>query len=455
MKHTSVKLVVISFSLLFIFPVQTNSLMYRDGFIYSHTGEKPFYIPEHYQQITEKLWVDKHQTVTISKDKSVYLMGFAVDIINPNLSLQNTVNRLSENLLKSENLFYDYETNLSGRYICLYKNTKQQWNIITDPNAMRPVFYTNNATILTGHAHLLALNLKKQDFTFERKQFRFDIIPANKTPFDNVFQLLPNHTLSIGAGTLKRFFPRKNRQQIKKQEAIDFLISSISNAIKGVVIQQKNLLLSLTAGYDSRTTLSIMLLNNIKPDACYTYFKHGSDQDIIEAKNICKILHISHITIPSNYHSDQKDFEAKNALAKNSHLDWIGLPDSDVLAMRALLGSQNYLNINSNIPETWRWFIGKNGNVIASHMINEYLPSNKELFNYFPSLLYYIEQRVHPWITHHWVKTDIAFDTFSPYNCRKIIEIMVSIPTDYEKADDIHTAIMKKAQSIYHCFTDF
>lgn len=427
--------------------LSANPYLYPLGFFYSESTSRPFYVPSHYKEVNPHLWVDKNQEITFSDNQSVCLIGFCIDLKNPSFNRKTIVNELERELCVSEERFHQYGDFLCGRYVCFYKEKNGSCKVVTDATAMRPVFYDRSAKMLASHAHLLAINLFQKQTAFKRIFYSHSDFPGDKTPFAGISLLIPNRSLEIGSGKTERFFPRGPRLSLSKEQVVSQLITYVGAALKSVQNnQKKRLLLALTKGFDSRTTLGIMLLNNMKPDACYTYKcqKPGSLEDVKVSQAACTRLEIDHYTVEEKNIDRSADLE--KALLVNSHYDFPHLTDTLVANFVATFPKGLFLNINSNIPEIWRWYIrlGK------EHVVGKYAQlfelNKKTIFNYPITSMYYWEQRMSPWLTHHWIKTDVAFDTFNPYNARAIISTMLAIPLDYPFACDIHEEILIKAQ---------
>ena len=251
----------------------SNEYLYKRGFLYSQN--QPYYVPSTYDKIGDNLWVDKSQRVTFSDDKHCLIIGFCVDIQKPELTMESIANELAKALEDSEEQFREIEQFLCGRYVIFYKTKDNIDLLATDATGLRPVFHDKQASLITSHAKLLAINIQKKDISRDQRILYFDEQdPCRRTQFEGVYQLNPNTSLELGSGKMHRIFPYQNVGSISKHEIVQHLVSMVGGAIKGLIQNQaKPLLLSLTAGYDSRATLSIMLLNNIKPDLCFTYIR--------------------------------------------------------------------------------------------------------------------------------------------------------------------------------------
>ena len=74
-------------------------------------------VPKNFTKIGENLWVDKNVTYAISKDQSVALIGFSVDVRTPRMNMQDQAENLAEALATSETAF-SYRMRLYLWQIC-------------------------------------------------------------------------------------------------------------------------------------------------------------------------------------------------------------------------------------------------------------------------------------------------------------------------------------------------
>ena len=154
-----------------------------------------------------------------------------------------------------------------------------------------------------------------------------------------------------------------------------------------------------------------------------------------------------HITI-----TEQKKIskELQEAFCINGRYDYGLFTDGMIAGFVEKFSLTKYLNLNANVPEIWKGEgVQKEQFNFTIQWVKEYLKlfvhDQKALFDYPLNSISYWEGVEHPWMTDHWVKTDVAFETFNPYNCRKLINMMLSIPLDYKDTKEIHREIIKRA----------
>ena len=425
-----------------------NEYLYTKGFLLA--TENPAYIPKQYKRVDSCLWVDESQRITLSDNAQCCIIGFCVDIRAAESNLQVIANRLAEALFVSETEFHREGDFLCGRYVIIYKTKDGARHVVTDASGFRPVFHDGKGKIVASHAKLVAVNIKSHTLMDNRVQYYDESDPTRSTQYEGVFQLNPNKSLEFGSGQMERFFPYENRKSLSKQEMVAQLTDMISMAMKGLVQNQtKPILLSLTAGSDSRTTLSIMLCAGIKPELTFTYVKpgNGSGHDNEAAEQLCTKLGLKHVCVDSTKRPTQR--KIKEALRNNCQFCFEDLPDQIVSNMTRHFTKDCYVHVCSHVTEVWRWFNAQadrnegRGPSFVKKAIGIGL-DRESLFDWPLSSMAYWENRLNRWLTDSWICTDVVFDTFCPYNCRKIIGMMLSAPSDFQDTQEVHDLLIER-----------
>jgi hypothetical protein len=426
----------------------SNELLYTKGFLLA--TDKPAIIPEHYRQVDSSLWVDDSQLVTLSQNGQCCIIGFCVDIRFPEANLHIIANQLERALALSESDFHREGDYLCGRYVIVYKTKEGARHVVTDASGFRPVFHDAQATVIASHSKLVAINIKSRVSRDLRVLYYDENDPTRSTQYKGVFQLNPNKSLELSTGHMERFFPYGCRDSLSKQEMANQLTNMVGMALKGLILNQsKPILLSLTGGADSRTTLSIMLLTGIKPELTFTYVKpgNGSSQDNAIATELCAKLGLKHVCVDSSEHPIPRTI--KKAFWENCQFRFEDLPDQIVSNIALRFPKGQYVHVCSHVTEIWRWFNGRGDREIS--MSNKFVQKaaaigldRENLFDWPLSSMVYWENRLNRWLTESWVYTDVAFDTFCPYNCRKTISLMLSTPSDFQSTQEIHDLLIEK-----------
>ncbi len=433
----------------------SNELLYKRGFLYSETD--PYYLPSHYTKIREHLWVDKDLLTNISTNGSCVLLGFCVDVDSPYTKPNQIVENLSKKLLHSETAFFDYSDQLSGRFIIIYNDKSNKIKFLTDAIGFRPVYYSSENTMLAGHAKLLAINIHKEQFKNDIRQKRITSLTCKIaiTQFSSVFQLDPCYNYELFTGKKKLIFPRGPNTPIKFSESVKEFERLISNALIGLTHNQnKPILFSLTAGKDSQTTLEILLRNNLlrKINQCYSYRYDNpskrplrnlknNDLDITEAQKLCDIFKIPYIICEP--YSSRIDQQFQNAFTSNSKYFFKDLTDNMLAGVYQLFSKSNFIHLNSNVTEVWKSHVRKDS-IKTKKYYNQYKNQMKnlgydvtEMSGYSYPAFNLMRRQMSRWMMDTWSATDIVFDTFCPYACRKVIKLMLRTPLDFKDAVEV------------------
>ena len=156
-------------------------------------------------------------------------------------------------------------SDLSGRFVLLllYKETVYIFN---DAGGLRSVYFTkNNNKIFIGSqpgifSRFFELEKTKNYFEFvDSPYFKNNVdfsLPGGVTLYKNINHLVPNHYLNLTTFKRYRFWPTEKI----KPKPFDKTIDEISELFRNLLFaanKQFKLSLPLTAGYDSRTILSL------------------------------------------------------------------------------------------------------------------------------------------------------------------------------------------------------
>ncbi|NET24747.1 hypothetical protein [Okeania sp. SIO1I7] len=272
-------------------------------------------------------------------------------------------------LIDSETKFFDYLDDLAGRYIIIYKKSGNT-RILNDACGTRTIFYyqckSPTSVLVSSHLDLIRqiTDVPELDIKDEfMESFRY-YMPANLTPLHQVYILTSNTLLQVNDYQIVRYFPRENLEESSDIESIVDWISSKFVQQLAILSKSKSLLFSLSAGLDTRTTLSASKF--IKEQSTYfTYYiqeqGHNSNilwNDLIVAQSICKQLGLNHklvlkssedvIFTDSEYREYYKQFQSVTRYLKHSpslpylYRKYFG---SDVLHIRS--------NLNEVVYSSW------------------------------------------------------------------------------------------------------
>lgn len=334
---------------------------------------------------------------------------------------------------------------LGGRWVIILQDPGGTW-LFTDPCGFRQVFYTSDGEYpwCASQPELIKASLGLELNPDEALQ-KFITSPeflqkespwvGTQTRYQNCFHLLPNHYLDAGTLEQKRFYPLRTLPKKGKEEILDtasFLLRGLLTAIA----KNHRAVLALTAGWDSRVLLAAS--REVCSELEYYVDRKGTlarnHPDVVIPEKLAKRLKLH--------------FEVKD-----SRIDppaWFtGILEKNVSGARLLpktrmiynkyLGCEQRLNINGNGGEICRNYYDKYPASLFGE--NELVPSMLlELRDWKEKLegemgdgyhildLLYWEQRLGGWGAQFPAEQDVIVEELSPFNCRLLIETLLSSP---------------------------
>lgn len=292
-------------------------------------------------------------------------------------------------------------------------------------------------------------------------------LPGLVAPHEGVSALTPNTSLSVATGKVRRFWPRGERVEVDDISLLAERVAQILKATAELAAEQWPLMMSLTAGLDSRLTLAacrsvtdrIGFFSHVNPDNPHRI--HQADLDV--ARDMASVLDLSHRVF---YLGDQ---------AKGEHYDHFGevwktnmgiargIPTlvkgyvdhwpPDVLHLRsnvAEIGRVFYKGdrLGEVTPATltpwWNRDLGDDPDSVATFArfcaTTDF--THDSMAGYDPLDIFYWEHRMGTW--HAWLcmESDVAHDTFPIYSNRRLLEVMLSAPFEARlEAAVFHRAI--------------
>lgn len=457
--------------------------LYIRGFLVSNKKEQLLLNREWEILKKDNIYLHFHPKTTFSyyedNDNWVSIVGHCIDTINSTIDLKTISKYLYSNLLKSEEQFYLYLEKLTGRYalIVFYEG---QLKIYNDATGMQSVFYHQKLPVSGSHAGLVAEVTDSKDSNKINLSWLSDPktyhLPGHFTPYENVVYLLPNHYRNISKSTTVRYFPREEIVEKDVSEVSNIVIEEANKQLE-LLSKENKLLLSLTGGIDSRSTLSLMK-DYVKSLRLFTYYYTHSkdssykgnwslniDRDLVT--NIVNNIDLNHSFIPIDYaYRDELEHQAlKNVLKRNTFLN-----HNSLLAKLYLdnFGEENYLHIRSNIQGITKGnyrtqYKFENGKAsfdeivtctnpkllqdekalnLFEEWLQEYNPNVGFNFDPFDILLW--ESRMGTWHSQLLIQSDVAFNSHTLINSHYILKNLLSIPFELRQKKAVYFDIIEK-----------
>jgi hypothetical protein len=421
--------------------------------------------PSHFEHIADDLYVHPETPVQVARAPGlqIFLIGRCVSVISG--TSEGVILSLINALRTSEAEFHRFGDGLCGRYAIIYSRGPVR-KIVTDATAMRSVFFTCDGSIAGSHAKLVSDSISAP--LLMRTPFKGGH-PGRFTPYPNILMLTPNTSLELGTGRVSRFFPRKPITPTSPIEAADRVAPLVLNALNGL---NAKFAFSLTAGLDSRATLAIAG----RASTAWSWFtleagqtigsgrKYIVDTDVKIAREIANFFTATHSRITASIPSD----ELLTALKINSYKSNLS---SYIFSLIVAFGQRQHIHIRSNLLEigrayyidfdsldtfydATRLFLEKHPHLFSrENLINRafkdfYVATefNRErMLNYDMRDMFYWEHRMSAWHGQILLSSDLAFDTFIPWNSRTILNELLRVPSSMRENGDVSRLLVERA----------
>ena len=426
-------------------------------------------------------------------EKTYFLIGHAYDPFHMITDENELLKRMAEAGENGISAYWDEESNLTGVF-CTGFFTGKSIFFSTDCTGMQLVYYgaAGDSYYITSHSKLAAdlTGIEQTEYIRRLTGSRFwhywgAWLPADVSPYAELKRLNPNSCGKIELQTnqvsVKRYYPVKavteTTTEAEYQETIHELGSIMENTMACIAGKwpEKKISVSVTGGRDSMTTLSCCR----KIYDQFSYFSYISNKDeevdAFAARDILAHLGLEHeiIEIPQEWQNEEelnafkKVMECNNGciIANNANdlrkrLYFLKHPPCDIEVkswVNEMGRGWEYNKYNKrHFPKYpyasyWRamhkvyldkYLIKKTDDAFAEYMKRYY---SKTVFDRLSWLeLYFWE---FTWSGGEGIfltsEHRIPFDITIPYNNRKYIEKMLTVPLDKRINDEIPIDLTK------------
>ncbi|MCD7729832.1 MAG: hypothetical protein LUI60_08020 [Clostridia bacterium] len=410
--------------------------------------------------------------------------SYAMDVDGGHMDFGMIAHNLEIALCESEDKFFDYLEGLNGRFVCMYSINGKIY-VLNDACGARSVFYSKKYPLFASHYNLVqeVVHEEKDPFWDKFCEWRKDasasnrakpwVMPADRSPWQNILGLLPNHKICFDNFKSYRFYPRNTMKEVDIESACD-TIADILRKEANILSDNYKVYESLTAGNDTRISMAAMRERKSET-VFFTYhdkvLRNGEyeSEDRLQnynfAKNLCKKEGLEHREIFTSSKPLPKDLtEILNRNHYHRHIPSLLEPYSKMFTKRSI-------HLRSNLIESIRGNAHTLSNAVDERTIGiDFAKLNRyyEWHKYFPECAdifkqYYYDaefNNVHGYPVYHlmhwehnaglWVcagvltESDIVCDTFMLFNCRKIMDLGLSLPLYYRNRSIIYENILKR-----------
>ncbi len=366
--------------------------------------------------------------------------------------------RLAEASARGTGAFLDELDLMGGRHLVL-RPGPDGLELYQDATGMRSVYFSSEAALIASHVHLIN-DLVPHEKRTPAEGCNGALSGWDRTPFLGIAALLPNHVLHPDDWSHPRFFPRtSNRyQDLTHQERLETFRSLWDRQMAELTALGSQLVMSLTGGADSRTSLALSM-DHLDEVEMFTYtvaqagnstWSKSMDLDRQLVEQLKELVPMRHRYFIFGQQSHPEKELITQLLSKNthgSHGKWLvshyatAFPAGNVIHLRgnnyeigrAYWGSETSSDTMADLQRLYLRRTKKDSDAVplAARQADfrrgfiewQY---DTEKYGYHLFDLFYWEVRCGRWLTEILNETDIAFNTCVPLNCRAMIEISLA-----------------------------
>ena len=396
-------------------------------------------------------------------EKSLTLIGYILDPRSPAQNNSSIVKSLLDQFSTSEQLFAA-TSGLGGRWAIVARNGDDVF-LFNDALGLRQVFYcdtkfTEDLWVMSQPGLYPDFEKLKVDDKARKYMDSHEVRicaeyrwPGSACAFREIQHLLPNHSLNLGSGVVQRYWPNKNLGSLSIAEGV----SKAVGLLQGLMAAADNrfdLVLGMTAGYDSRIALaaSKQFYKNLSAITVRQGTMPDDHQDIEVSKKLLEKYEIKHETIkamPYMSASFSKLYK-ENVFMAHDHYG----PDAEAILNHfhkkkvVVTGSgaevaRNAFQLKIDPDKSdftpqdlarLQW-MGDDELVVEAYQA--WLDGLTDIKNVHLLDLFSWEQSHGNWLANTQLEFDIAWnDIFTPFNCRELLSTLLSVKGAYRGSPD-------------------
>ena len=426
-------------------------------------------------------------------NKLFFIIGHAYNPFSMKYKEKEILEDLSLVYFDSEEKFWEVESELTGVF-CLGFVENDSITVTTDCAGMQLIYHgvIDNYVYFTSHSKLVAdfSGLKQTDYIKRLVSNRFwhywgMWLPGDLSPYAELSRLQPNCKAVFSGNDIcvTRYYPTKKIQESTTEEeyqkTIEELGRILSNNMELIAKKWPELKVSIsvTGGRDSMTTLACT--NGLYDK--YSYFSYISNDDesvdAYAARDILSSLDLEHeiYKIPDEWegYKDIDVFEKimecnAGCIGKNNRNDlkkrlyFCSNPPCDIEVkswVNEIGRGRCYDRFNKNrfpantTPSYWRAL-----HKVYFHQIGLMRETDQVFREYFDKYYSNCEFEKLFWVVYyHWefswaggegvfltAEHRVSYEITIPFNNRKYLELMLTVPLDKRKSDCIPKDLIKK-----------
>lgn len=337
---------------------------------------------------------------------------------------------------------------LCGRFVLIVERAGRI-TVVGDATGNRQIHYHRPSGTVASHPGLIRRNVP--DLVSSGLKIVGRGAPAHHTAYRDVYLLTPNMVLDLPEGTVRRFWPRAPIPQQTSQAAAEEMSRYMRAAMVNLMLHYR-VRVSLTGGLDSRTTAAIC---HDMPTVRFFNYYRSDEIDSDRGDREFFDWFAGWTDHPTEHHDAPSSIipkEFAEVLKRNtvqrciSRMAWYWY--------RHWRDQPDLVHVRSNLSEVGRAVLARSGAKMtcARDMAEIYLQPNKshlvrdmittmdqfehwaETVSFFEAAekvdalaLFQWEFRMATWYGNVVAESDVAVETIALYNCRKLLEAMLSV----------------------------
>ncbi len=397
------------------------------------------------------------------RGKSITLIGYILDPGDPQQDNVGIIKSLLAGF-SSIDLLIAATARLGGRWVIIAADDEQTV-LFNDALGLRQVFYTtpdypggfwvmSQPGIFAWLKKLSiagdALNFINSSAIRNQPEYRW---PGVTTAFTEIKHLLPNHCLDLSTGKCWRYWPRTMINTRGLGEGADEAVG-ILQGLMAAAVNRFDLVLGMTAGYDSRIVLasSRKVLNKLSAITVHQGSMPDTHQDLVVSSRLLGKLGVHHTIVkplPCMSEAFRKTFKENVFMAHDHYgpdaeaiLEHYGRKQVVVTGSGAEVGREPF---RKRIDASKRHFTAEDlaglqwmeDNRFAIQSFQQWLDDVGELHGIHLLDLFSWEQSHGNWLAGTQMEFDIAWrDIFTPFNCRELLVCLMSVDERYRNSPD-------------------
>lgn len=471
-------------------------LLYCRGFIVTNEKQQqmdgyPFYGNWVETKLNKNYYIYSHNKTDVyvyeNDGVSYFLIGNAYNPFDMIVDENEILKNLSKARAISDDDFWKEESKLTGVFFVGFVDNNNI-TYTTDCVGMQLVYYgeINKKLYITPHAKVVAdlKGLEQPEYIKRLVNSKYwhywgTWLPGDTSPFAEMKRVVPNHSITYCPENQKfdidRFYPKSKIVETQTEDEYKATIKELgrimSNTMECISKKwaDKKVSVSVTGGRDSMTTLACS--NKVYDKLSYFSYISNVDEsvDAYAARDILKHLGLKHelYEIPEKWEDEQELDAFKKVMASNNGC--IGLNNANDLRKRLHFAKNPPcdVEVKSWVNEVGRgWMYNKYNKkkfpkypyasywramhklYVSKYLIKEtdkifaeYLEKyyDKEVFDSISWLELYFWEFTCSASEGNFLTTEhkISYNITIPFNNRKYLELMFTVPIAKRKVDDI------------------